>query len=74
MFSTLTPSALNTSTPLRPSPFGPKSWSPAADEHFGEPGLVPSTTTPLRSRPRRWMSGVVIRTPAPASSVGWWVV
>ena len=35
---------------------GPKSWSPAADEHFGEPGLVPSTTTRLRSRPRRWMS------------------
>ena len=46
-FSTVTPSALKTSTPLRPSPFGPKSWSPAADEHFGEPGLVPSTTTPV---------------------------
>ena len=67
-FSTLTSSAFHTRIPLRPTawPFGPaapKFWSAGSELHAGDPALVPSTMTPDRLIPRRWMSGVSIMTP-----------
>ena len=48
--------------PLRPSGSpvrsrGPGAWSRARRLHVGAPARVPSTTTRLRSMPRRWMPG-----------------
>src|SRR5437588_1619614 len=67
--STLTPSTFQTTMPLRPSglppsPLTPKSWSESLLLHCGAPGLVPSTTTRLRSMPRRWMPGVAMMSAA----------
>src|SRR5438067_12489585 len=71
-FSTLTPSAFHTSTPLRPTclpfSFGPKSWADGALLHFPMPGLSPSTTTRLRFIPRRWRPALVTNTPPPLTS------
>ena len=64
-FSTLTPLALKTSTPLRPSGFlflprGPRSCRRGLlGQRFG-PGFVPSTNTALRFIPRRWMRDFVM--------------
>ena len=53
-----------TSIPLRPCAFGPRSWSAALPEQgVVAVGLVPSTMTPLRSMPRRWIPGVETHTP-----------
>src|SRR2546423_15530622 len=57
-FSTETPSASNTSTPLRPSaspdgPTGPNVWAPGDGSHAGPEPAVPSTTTPPPSMPPR---------------------
>ncbi len=70
-FSTLTPEALNTTRPFRPDgrplvSSGPGFWSAGAELHGDAPGLVPSSTTPLRSMPRIQMFGVVTSTAAPA--------
>jgi len=63
-----TPSTLNASMPLR----AVKSWSALSDGHgcAAEP-LLPSTMTRFRSRPRRWMFGVVMRTPARSVPFSW---
>src|SRR5580700_5438223 len=68
-FSMLTLSAFHTTMPLRPAAFPLEPTAPklccagAALHGVGDPGLVPSTITVLRSIPRRWMSDVVMRTP-----------
>ena len=60
----VTPLVFQTTMPSRPTP-PLVSWSFALDGHGrrAEP-LLPSMITPLRSRPRRWMPGVWIQTPA----------
>ena len=66
-FSTLTPLAFQTTIPLRPSapPLAgrPKSCAPLRVLQRDEPALVPSTTTPFRLSPRRWIPGVRMSTP-----------